>query len=113
MRWPASIVVTPAAQLREATTQYGVDGYIRRAQLAEERAGRLEDKNEQLTTEAERLRSRQEAAENTLARQDRDLREALRLKDEADDLGLRLRRDLERTADELQRCAARPTARVY
>ena len=108
MRWPASIVVTPAAQLREATTQYGVDGYIRRAQLAEERAGRLEDKNEQLTTEAERLRSRLEAAENTLARQ-----EALRLKDEADDLGLRLRRDLERTADELQRCAARPTARVY
>ena len=80
-----------------------MDEYIRRAEVAEERAGRLEDRNQQLLNDVERLRSRLDAAEDTLSRQDRDLREALRLKDEADDLGLRLRRDLERTSDELQR----------
>ena len=95
-------------QLREATTQYGVDAYIRRAEISEERAGRLEDKNDALAGEAERLRSRLETAEDALSRQERDLRDALRVREEGNELCQRLRRDLERTSEELQRCESRP-----
>jgi septal ring factor EnvC (AmiA/AmiB activator) len=93
-------------RLRESATEGGVMALIQRAEVAEQRARGLEDDSEGLRAELERVKHRTEALEDDAARFDRDARELTRARDDAETTLAKVRRDLDRTTDELHRCAA-------
>jgi septal ring factor EnvC (AmiA/AmiB activator) len=93
-------------RLRESATEGGVMALIQRAEVAEQRARGLEDDAEGLRAELERAKHRGEALEDDAVRLDREARELARARDEAETTLAKVRRDLDRTTDELHRCAA-------
>lgn len=92
--------------IRELEYQLQSNGFDR-AEVAELRVRDLEARNERLLEENERSRDTLEALQDRLARSDREAREHARGREDAVDSVARLKQQLDRATDELQRERAR------
>jgi chromosome segregation ATPase len=104
-----SLRTRPHVQLEDAAAAGADADLLDRAERAEAKLQRVEDAHQRLQLEADRNRDDAEALQDRLAGVERDLREATRLRTEAEDALQRTRAQLDRREDELQRERQRAT----
>lgn len=92
-------------QLEDAAAESGLVDIQRRADVAEEHSRQLEDRCAMLQSEVDRLKEAEETLSDALATAERGRREDARAREDANESFLRMRQQVERLTDELQRYA--------
>lgn len=100
---PPSIPLSPSPQLQEYAAGSHVEELRHRAELAEDSYHKLELRNEQLVQELERYKDAHESLNDRYAELERALREETRYREDAADTAAKLKQQLDRTNDELQK----------